>query len=291
MTVALLCGAVFGVGLKLVLGGLFPAPPPLAEGLERLSGFASVPPRTTGRSRVGGLAADLGLDRLVGVNIQGDLRLLGQTAEFHLARRMCSAGVGLLAGPALVGVILAMGGSVPLAVPTWVSLLLAAVGFVLPVFTVRQQAAARRRSFRHAFSAFLDVVALALAGGQGVETALWAGARAGDGWAFSELRSALERAALVGETPWAALDRLGGDLQIAELREFAAAVSLAGEQGAKVAASVIARAESLRSRGLAELEADANAASERMAFPTVLLLCGFLLFLTYPAVMGVLTQF
>jgi Flp pilus assembly protein TadB len=233
------------------------------------------------------LAAQPSLE--VGPKVRGDLRLTGQSVQAHLSRGVAAAAAGLLAGPLLAGVSFAAGLSVPLTVPAWLSLVMAAVGFVSPTLRLRQQAAERRRGFRHACSAFLDVVALALAGGQGVESALWAAAAAGEGWAFSELRGALERAVLVGETPWSALDRLGADLDVGELRELAAAVGLAGEHGAKVAASVIARAESLRARGLAEVEADAHAASERMAMPTVLLLCGFLLFLTYPAVINVLT--
>lgn len=289
MMTALIFGAVFGFGLRLIASGLFPAPPPLAAALDWLSRPAPAPPRPTGGGMLRRVAAQLPLERRVGPKVRGNLRLTGQSVPAHLTRCLCAGAAGLLAGPVLAGVSFAVGTSLPLTVPVWLSLFMGTAGFVWPAVTLRRQARERRRGFRHACSAFLDVVALALAGGQGIESALWAAAAAGDGWAFSELRGALERAALVGETPWSALDHLGADLDVAELRELAAAVGLAGEHGAKVAASVIARAESLRARGVAEVEADAHAASERMALPTVLLLCGFLLFLTYPAVINVVT--
>jgi tight adherence protein C len=289
--VSLMLGAAFGAGLRLVTQALYPAPPPLAASLDRLSApAAATPAGTTGSAWPARLAASPVLERLTVGNLRGDLRVTEQTVDEHLLHRLIGAAAGLFTGPAVAGLAFAAGGSLPITFPLWTSLVMSVAGFTIPTAVLRRQAAARRRAFRHAFAAFMDLVALALAGGQGIEGALRMAAQAGDGWAFCELRAALERAGLVGETPWAALDRLGSELDIAELRELAAAVGLAGEQGARVAATVIARAESLRARGMADMERDAQAASERMAVPTVLLLCGFLLFLTYPAVMGVVTR-
>ena len=50
--------------------------------------------------------------------------------------------------------------------------------------------------FRYALSLFLDLVVIVLAGGGGVETALYDAANAGSGWAFGELRRALNAARL-----------------------------------------------------------------------------------------------
>ena len=109
------------------------------------------------------------------------------------------------------------------------------------------------------------------------------------GWAFAYLRRALDHARLARETPWAALGRLGQELGIGELSELAASVALAGTEGAKVRASLAAKAASLRTHELAEAETADQAATERMSLPVVLLFAGFLLFFGYPAVEHVLT--
>jgi Flp pilus assembly protein TadB len=135
----------------------------------------------------------------------------------------------------------------------------------------------------------LDLVVVALAGGGGVETALADAAGVGSGWAFALLRRALDHARLARQTPWAALGRLGQELGVGELSELAASVALAGTEGAKVRASLAAKAASLRTHELAEAETADQAATERMSLPVVLLFAGFLLFLGYPAVEKVLT--
>ena len=111
----------------------------------------------------------------------------------------------------------------------------------------------------------------------------------GQGWAFGELRHALAEARLLGEAPWAGLDRLGTELDISELNELAASVGLAGDEGARVRRSIAAKARTIRIRGLADAESVAHAASERMSLPIVLLMVGFVIFLGYPAVNQVLT--
>ena len=75
----------------------------------------------------------------------------------------------------------------------------------------------------------------------------------------------------------------GERIGIDELPELAATVKLGGEQGARMTASLVAKASSMREKQLAEVEADANAATERMGLPMVLLFMGFLVLLGYPA--------
>jgi hypothetical protein len=72
-------------------------------------------------------------------------------------------------------------------------------------------------------------------------------------------------------------------LAIPELCELSASTRLAGEQGARVKASLVARAASLRGHEMARIEAAAQSASERMAIPTVLLFTAFIVFIGYPA--------
>ena len=66
-------------------------------------------------------------------------------------------------------------------------------------------------------------------------------------------------------------------------------MQLAGTEGARIRASLSAKAQALRSRQMSEAEAAAAAATERMSLPVVILFAGFLLFLAFPAVAHVLT--
>ena len=77
-------------------------------------------------------------------------------------------------------------------------LVLAPLGFVYPGLALRSEAADRRRAFRHALGAFLDVVAVSLASGRGVDTALRDGVHAGSGWPFVEIERALGRGTAAG---------------------------------------------------------------------------------------------
>ena len=298
MTAALVLGAGCGLGLLLVARGLFPPRPTLAEALAQLrrlprpvpvlaeddaAGFAA---------RLGRPAADAlyraGAGWLVPAAVRRDLAVLGRSPERHLAEKAALGLVGLLLVPAVDGLLALGGAALPAAVPVWGALALMVAGFFVPDAGVHAEAARRRRDFRHALSSFLDLVVIALAGGGGVETALADAASVGEGWAFAALRRALDQARLARETPWAALGRLGDELGIGELSELAANVALAGTEGAKVRASLAAKAVSLRTHQLAEAETADQAATEKMSLPVVLLFAGFLFFLGFPAVERVL---
>lgn len=291
MILALLVGAGVGLGLVLVIGGLVPARPPLALALERLhrpatfsAGTARLAAPSPATRVVHRLASTLGLQRLMGRSVTADLRLTGQSVEDHLAARVLVALLGLALPPATAVLMLAGGVTIPIVMPGSASALLCAAGFFVPAITLRSEAAERRHSFRHALSSYLDLVAVTLAGGAGVETALQDGADTGQGWAYAELRQALLTSRLLGETPWAGMDRLGRELGIVELQELAASAALAGEDGARVRGSIAAKARSLRSRGISDVEASAQAATERMSLPIVLLMLGFMVFILYPAI-------
>jgi Flp pilus assembly protein TadB len=296
---ALVCGAGFGAGLWLTIRGLYPPRPSLAQALAQLRRIPEPAPVLTPESD-GALAARLGRPAaeaitragagwLLPATVRRDLTVLGRSPERHLAEQVTLGLVGLLFAPVITALLLFGGAHLPLVVPLWASLLFAVAGFLAPDLGIRADANRRRRDFRHALSSFLDLVVVTLAGGGGVETALADAASVGSGWAFALLRRALDHARLARQTPWAALGRLGQELGITELSELAASVALAGTEGAKVRASLAAKAASLRTHELAEAETSDQAATERMSLPVVLLFAGFLLFLGFPAVERVLT--
>lgn len=294
MTPALFAGLGIGAGLVLIFSGLRPLPVPLNRALADLHRGR---PETLGGSvqtgsfltrTLGSALAPTTYGRRLATSMAADLRVSGTTPAEHLAQRAAFTIVAALWVPLVATVMWVGGVDTGVVFPLWGSIALAPVGFLYPAGTLRSRAADRRRSFRHAFSSFLDVVSISLAGGRGVDSALHSGADAGQGWAFDELRRALMGARMLGETPWAGLGRLGGELGIPELAELAASAALAGNEGARVRASLAAKAQALRLRGLSEIEAAAQSATERMTLPVVLLLVGFIVFLIYPAINQVL---
>jgi len=258
MMVGLLCGAVAGGGAALVLV------PSVGAALRLRTREAMRRSRIFANDRAARLHAT-------------DLAIVGWTPTDLLVRQ-------------LLGVIVAAIGSALFtsAVSDGVLVLGAAligglVGFVSPSVLLRSRAKARRRSFVHAFSAYLDLVNVLLAGGAGIETALIAAAEAGDGWAFNTLRGSLLRARLARRSPWSELRALGMRWGMNEVVEVAGSMNLSGDHGARIRSSLAARADSMRARQVAEIEALAQSATERMGLPMMLLFVGFMVLLGYPA--------
>jgi tight adherence protein C len=129
---------------------------------------------------------------------------------------------------------------------------------------------------------------MSLAGGRGIPEALPTSARIGTGWAFELLQDTLEHARYVGTSPWAALADLGERTGMSELTDLGGALLLVADDGAKVRASLTARASTQRRRQLAEAEGEADKADQSSEMAQVVLAVGFVLFLGYPAVVNVL---
>ncbi|MPZ28972.1 MAG: hypothetical protein GEV12_21885 [Micromonosporaceae bacterium] len=294
MPAAMLLGAIVGLGMLAVARGLTGHHPPLVRALAGLD--RPRPPADSAHTPVGRVKQRLAR-RLVaqaetaGVdarNLAADLRIAERSVEQHMLAKL-GAAVALGSLPPL-GVLGARLGGVDasMALPVLPGLVLTVVGFVVPDLDIRSRAKERREEFRHTLTSYLDLVAILLAGGAGTETALYSAAELGQGWGFTQLREALDRCRLTGETPWQSLARLGEELDVADLGELAATTGLAGEQGARVRESLAARAVSMRATQLAELEAHAEAATERMTLPMVVLAFAFVLFIGFPAVQQIL---
>jgi pilus assembly protein TadC len=280
---ALALGAAFGFGCFLVVRATWRRRPDLAIALAGVDRRIGSPPPASlderiGRHLVSALGAAVGE-----ASGHPDLRVTGRSPERLAFERLAAALAGL-AMPVVLGLLMATQGvAVPASAVVVVALALALAGFQLPVFLLGRAAAQRRSDFTAALSSYLDLVNVVLAGGAGTETALAAAADAGDGWAFAEIRTSLGRSRALRRSPWDGFAELADDLGVAELRQLAGTVRLAGQHGARVRASLEAKAATMRAHQLARIEASAQSATERMALPTVLLFTGFLLFVGYPA--------
>ena len=222
----------------------------------------------------------------VPVSVRADLAVMGRSIETHLGMTVLAAVAGLFA-PFLIFIPLVLGAGASPVIPVWFAILGALGGSILATVQLRSEATERRRDFRHVVSAFLDLVAMNLAGGRGVPEALSAAADLSNGWAMVRIRDTMESARLQGVTPWAALGDLGDEMAVKELSDLAAALALVAEDGAKVRDSLSARAVSMRQRELSDSESRAEARSQSMLVAQLLLCLGFLVFLIYPAVAGI----
>jgi tight adherence protein C len=282
---------MFAGGVWIVVSAVWPAPRRLAVALDdlnaaRRSGQAFVSAEgmqpTISLSIGRWLVKRVKASALADEQTASDLEVVGRPLEVHAGSVAVTTIFGALLGPALWGLAAIAGTRLPVVVPVWSLLFGAVVGWFLPRLLLRAAAAEARTDFRHALGAYLDILVLLLAAQEGPESAMDLAAQAGQGPAFAELRRAVWQARLAGEPVWDTLDEVGRRLRITELREVAAAGSLAGESGAAVRQSLTAKARSLRQSALAEAETSARKKSQALFGPLVLMGFGFVIFLIYP---------
>ncbi|WP_245848374.1 type II secretion system F family protein [Lentzea kentuckyensis] len=287
-------GIGLGIGLWMLAVYAFPPRPSLRALVDQLQADPPSAPILTANSAGWALSVGrpfvgtLGSIGMPSKSLRDDLAVIGKSVDHHLAEKAVLTLTGMLVPP-LVQLVLVVAD----AGLTWEILLAASVlsgvgGFFVPDINVRREAERRRSTFRHALSAYLNLIRVLLAGGAGVDGALKYAVSVGKGWAFDQLRHALVTSRLTRSTPWSALRQLGVELGVQPLTELAASVSLAGTEGARVRASLAAKATALRTRELTLAESAAQAATERMSVPVVVLCAGFLIFIGFPAVANVL---
>ena len=207
-----LAGALTGFGLLAVVLALRPARPTISATLARLDATRAPSPVSSAFIREGltGWRASLGsalaqamADRGIALaSTRADLNVVGRSVEGFLVSSVLFGVAGLVFGPLLVALLYLVGLAAGAALPLALALLGAVFGALLPTLELRSQAGKRRRDFRHAVGAFLDLVSMNLAGGRGVPEALTMAAQIGGGWPFARIRDTLAFARLQGLTPW-----------------------------------------------------------------------------------------
>lgn len=299
MTWAFLTGALVGLGVYLLVRMFVRPPANVLSTIARIdasrTGYAT--PATTsaaGEKVLGGVERareSLGRRLEAEANARGwrfgrlrrDLAVMNQPFAAMLATKVFFAVGALIFVPLVMVSFELLGLGAPGAAPAVVTIAATVFAFFLPDLALRQEAEARRRDFRHVVGSFLDLVAMNLAGGRGLPEALMTASTIGDHWAMARIRQALANARLIGITPWDAMARLGEDLGVEELRDLASALALAGDEGAKIRASLLARAASLRRKELADVEGKAGERSQSMLVAQLVMCAAFMLFLGYPA--------
>jgi tight adherence protein C len=296
MLLAVAAALGFAGGVWMIVSAIWPPRASLGDALARLHTpgrpRAVFVPTTASTSSIVVRAGRMLLRRvkasvLAGDDTMRDLAIVARPLEVYAGTCAVGAFVGVALGPATWALIEVSGEQLSVLVPIWMSLVGGLFGFVAPRLVLRAEAVKARSDFRYALSAYLDVLVLLLAAGEGPEGAMESAARAGNGPAFIELRRATVRARLSGEPIWDLLDELGRRIGVAELTEIASAGNLAGERGAAVRRSLMAKARALRTTSLSADEAQARRRSQQMFLPIVLMGVGFILFLLYPLITNI----
>jgi hypothetical protein len=271
---ALVAGVLAGLGVATVLASLVPAPPALGEALNRLSTTRAPAAPAGTRDRLGAWA-HRHLPRAPGVGpADADLALLRVSPLRFWGDKAVRGLAGLALAPVITAVWLVAGRAVTL--PAGLGLALAVLLFLTPDLEVRRRAAAARLEFARCLGAYADLVALERLAGSGPGQALEAAADVGDSWPFARIREELDRARLAGLPPWVRLRQVADEVDVRELADVADILRLSGDEGAAVADTLSARAAAIRTGLLQAEQARANARSERLTFPVVLLAVTFL---------------
>lgn len=162
-------------------------------------------------------------------------------------------------------------------------------GYLLADRQLLDQAEKHRRTFASAFVAYLDLVKVLLAGGSHTDGALYQAAQVGRGRTFDDIRGALDWSRVHGRPLSDGLARLGDELGMAEITEVAATISLAETEGSSPSEALARKAAASADRALTEAQASANALTEKMSMPTVIIAFAFVVFIAYPALSSLST--
>jgi hypothetical protein len=291
MVLVIVAGLGVGIGLAAVVWGLFPPPLTLRAALARLSGEHTPVPTDVLTQGVGGARRICG--QIVEVNVRKvprlaeivlpDLAITGTPTE-TFAVKVVGYATGLaLLGPVLWAAMGALHVHLSFEIPAVAVLVLGGAGVITPFVDLHQAADRRRRHFCHSLSTYASLVSMAMAGAMGWSSALEVAASVSStDWAMEEIAQALVWAQAYRKQPYEGLERLATRFNLPDLTDLARAMSQAGD-GARIRDSLDAKGRSLRLKETAALEDTAQATTQKMLLPGVLLMAGFGVLVFYPA--------
>ncbi len=273
-----MAGAFAGLAATLIVAATRPWPPNLRRALDAMD--ERLPPASDPAAYADLLLRVL---RRIPVDVSaGDLDLLGTTRDRFLVRALGEAAALAAVGPLLLGGTALMDVQLPIAIPGVLTPTALIVGWTSCARRLRDRADALRDEMRYTVVSYLQQVGLLRRGGAGVTTALTVPARTlTDSWAMSRLRDELELAERSGQMPWEGLARFGTQIDVDELTDLSRIAETAGQDGATVVATLLARAESLENELLADEHAAAYRASGQLSTPgalQVVLIAAWVLF-------------
>ncbi|MFX4287965.1 type II secretion system F family protein [Janibacter sp. G349] len=297
LQLALIAGALIGLGLSMLVWRFRPAQVDLATALDRLSPDRSLArPDEEGDLDASGDSTDrlgrwamraLPLDSL-GAPPYRELALMRIPVHRFYGEKVVFAILGAIMPVLLMLVASFFGLGLPW-IFTPVLAVAGAVGmFFLPDYNVKDDAKAARKEFGRALASYIDLVALERNSGSGPRQAMEIAANIGDSWVFRRLAEELSRSRWSGLPPWDALRKLSDELGLPELADLADIMRLSGEEGAQVYQTLRSRSQSMRTAELNSALAEANATGERMSIPMSALGLIFMAILVTPSVLQII---
>jgi hypothetical protein len=284
-------GIGVGTGMLFVLRGLFPAPLTLRAALDALSRPRNDPSLdrlsggTNGARNVAARLLEVNVARIprLAEVVVPDLAITATPPE-TFAIKVVGYGVAM----ALMVPLLAIGAAtagidVSLAIPVLGVIVLGVGGAALPFIDLHTAAERRRRHFCHSLATYASLVSMAMAGSMGWSSALEAAASVSStDWAMDEIAQTLLWSQAYHRPPWEGLDRLAERFALSDLSDLARSMAQAGD-GARIRATLETKAASLRLSETTAAEHDAQAVTQKMLLPGVLLMAGYGVLIFYPA--------
>lgn len=286
------CGMAVGLGLWWMVSTVLTPMARLEPAVARLSPsrleMAAVDlPQPTGPTsfvdRIGAWAEPTFSGRAGLTTPERDLALLGVRRTHFWGRKVIGALFGLVFPPAASALIVLAGGTMDLVLPSFVGLLLAVMGWLLPDLKVQRAAKRARYDFSLAVAAYLQQVAVLRRASYETTEAMTKAAEISQSWTFRRIQAALFRASLAHVPPWEALNQLSEDLDVPELEAAADIMRSAGESGAGVWSALVARSTAIRRQAMADTQGGSQSATTAMSAPIALMAVVFFLGVLFPA--------
>lgn len=270
MTFALVlaAGALVAAGLVALVVALAPTAPDLEAALTRAGGGEPLGARLHDVGPVTSRSERLGahLYRRSPFPLSEQQRRALQLQETSIAEFYADKAVLAIVGallPGFVGVVLGLLGGTTSAWPAAAALAGAVVGFFVPDLQLRRSAAVARSGAMEALLLYLELVTLERLTNASATQALQNAATLSDTPLFVQIRSALDRARLEQQAPYAELRRLAAQLDLPELGDVADVMQL-DETGAALSGTLRARVRELRDAHLTTEQIKASAEAEGM---------------------------
>ncbi|CAA9288413.1 MAG: hypothetical protein AVDCRST_MAG48-328 [uncultured Friedmanniella sp.] len=267
-TLVLFAGALLAAGLVALVAAAVPTAPQLHAALERAGegGRESVRRRDAGPVTRRSERLGAALYRRAPVPLSDRQRRALELQDKSIAEFYADKAVMALVGavlPAVAGLVLGwLTGAVgPL--PALAALVGALVGCFVPDLLLRRTAATARVNAVEALLLYIELVTLERLTNASAPQALHNAAQLSEVPLFLQVRSALERARLEQQPPYAELRRLAGQLDLPELADVADVMQL-DETGASLSGALRARVKELRDAHLTAEQIKASAEAEGM---------------------------
>ena len=276
ISLVLLSGMLLAGGLSCLVIAFARSIPRLEAALEMMGGDGTETLHPSDVGPITGQSERLGafLYRVVPIPLsngqRGALRLQDKSIPEFYADKAVMAIIGALL-PGLVGAAFAYLTGHLSVIPALDAVVGGAIGFCVPDLALRRTTARVQSGATEALLVYIDLVTLERLTNASATQALQNAAALSDVPLFVQIRTALERAQLEQQSPYAELRRLSDQLKLPELSDIADVMQL-DETGAALSGTLRARVRELRDAHLTREHIKASAAAE-----------GMTIFMTLPA--------